>query len=68
MIVRGHPIVCFVGDAHAPRQVSFLIGAGVALITGGAAGLSKTAEAMIDPALQALRNVPSLAWVPFLLL
>lgn len=57
-----------VGASAGRVVVGFLIGAGVALIAGSAAGLSKTVEAMIDPTLQALRNVPSLAWVPFLLL
>lgn len=31
-------------------------------------GLSRTAERLLDPTLQALRAIPSLAWVPFLLL
>jgi sulfonate transport system permease protein len=46
----------------------FVIGAGIAVIAGTLVGLSKTVETLIDPTLQALRNVPSLAWVPFLLL
>jgi sulfonate transport system permease protein len=46
----------------------FAVGAGAALILGTLVGLSRTAEAAIDPILQLLRNVPSLAWVPFLLL
>lgn len=40
--------------------------AGTALAT--VVGLSRTAERVLDPTLQALRAVPSLAWVPFLLL
>lgn len=31
-------------------------------------GLSRTAARLLDPTLQALRAIPSLAWVPFLLL
>jgi sulfonate transport system permease protein len=46
----------------------FSIGAAVAMILGTAVGLSRTVEAIIDPTLQTVRNVPSLAWVPFLLL
>ena len=46
----------------------FLIGAVIALILGVLVGLSRNVEQLIDPTLQALRNVPSLAWVPFLLL
>jgi sulfonate transport system permease protein len=40
----------------------------VALGLGTAVGLSPRVEAALDPTLQALRAVPSLAWVPLLLL
>ncbi|MCS7060677.1 MAG: ABC transporter permease [Anaerolineae bacterium] len=46
----------------------FIIGASLALLVAVAVGLSKTVERAFDPTLQAVRNVPSLAWVPFLLL
>lgn len=48
--------------------VGFTIGAAIAIIAGTAVGLSRSAEQLFDPTLQALRNIPSLAWVPFLLL
>lgn len=48
--------------------IGFSLGASAALIIGLAVGLSRTLERLLDPTLQALRNVPSLAWVPFLLL
>ncbi len=48
--------------------VGFAIGAVIAILAGTAVGLSKTTEQLLDPTLQALRNIPSLAWVPFLLL
>ena len=48
--------------------VGFSLGAGAAIALGIAVGLSRTIEQLIDPTLQLLRNVPSLAWVPFLLL
>jgi sulfonate transport system permease protein len=44
----------------------FVLGAAVALIVGTLVGLSRSMEVIFDPTLQALRNVPSLAWVPFL--
>ncbi|MFT3828120.1 MAG: ABC transporter permease [Opitutaceae bacterium] len=52
------------------RRVSlgFSVGASAAIAVGLVVGLSRTAERLLDPTLQALRNVPSLAWVPFLLL
>jgi sulfonate transport system permease protein len=48
--------------------IGFSLGASSALFLGLTVGLSRTIERTIDPTLQALRNVPSLAWVPFLLL
>jgi sulfonate transport system permease protein len=46
----------------------FAAGAGAAVIVGILVGLSRTVELIVDPTLQVVRNVPSLAWVPFLLL
>jgi sulfonate transport system permease protein len=46
----------------------FGIGAALAVAAGAAVGLSRRAEALLDPSFQALRAIPSLAWVPLLLL
>lgn len=46
----------------------FLIGAGVGAGLGMVTGLSPRVERLLDPTLQALRSIPSLAWVPLLLL
>ena len=46
----------------------FAIGAGLGLAVAVAVGLSRKLEEIIDPSFQALRAVPSLAWVPLLLL
>jgi len=46
----------------------FALGAGLALVVGASVGLSRTARALLDPGFQALRAIPSLAWVPLLLL
>lgn len=46
----------------------FAIGGALALLIGTWVGLSKRAEAYIDPSFQALRAVPGLAWVPLLLI
>ena len=40
----------------------------VAIVLGALVGTSRTAERLIDPTLQAIRSVPSLAWVPLILL
>jgi sulfonate transport system permease protein len=39
-----------------------------AVVAGSFVGLSRRAEAFVDPTLQAIRAVPSLAWVPLLLI
>jgi sulfonate transport system permease protein len=46
----------------------FAAGAGLAIALGVWVGLSRRAEAVLDPTFQALRAIPSLAWVPLLLL
>lgn len=46
----------------------FAAGALAALLLGSLVGLNKRAEALLDPSFQALRAIPSLAWVPLLLL
>ena len=46
----------------------FAIGSGLALVVGTWVGLSRRAEAYLEPSFQALRAIPSLAWVPLLLL
>lgn len=48
--------------------VGFAIGATLALAVGALVGLSHRAERLLDPSFQALRAIPSLAWVPLLLL
>lgn len=46
----------------------FGVGAALALVLGAAMGLSCRLDALLDPSFQALRAIPSLAWVPVLLL
>ena len=46
----------------------FAIGALLALALGALIGLNRRAAALLDPSFQALRAIPSLAWVPLLLL
>jgi sulfonate transport system permease protein len=48
--------------------VGFTLGAVLALALGAWVGLSRRARAVLDPTFQALRAIPSLAWVPLLLL
>lgn len=46
----------------------FVLGAVLAVGFGALVGLSRTAAAVLTPSFQALRAIPSLAWVPLLLL
>jgi sulfonate transport system permease protein len=46
----------------------FLLGAVVGTLAGALTGVSETARRVLDPTLQALRAVPSIAWVPLFLL
>ncbi|SHH62221.1 ABC transporter permease [Massilia sp. CF038] len=46
----------------------FGIGAALAVVLGAAVALNRRVDALLDPTFQALRAIPSLAWVPLLLL
>lgn len=48
--------------------IGFAIGAVVGLVLGSAVGLSRLADGFLAPTVGALRAVPSLAWVPLLIL
>ena len=67
-LVRSGELWRHVAASAARVAAGFSVGATAALVTGTLVGLSRTVETLIDPTLQVVRNVPSLAWVPFLLL
>lgn len=46
----------------------FAAGASLAVLLGACVALNRRTEALLDPSFQALRAIPSLAWVPLLLL
>jgi sulfonate transport system permease protein len=48
--------------------VGFVIGAVLGLLTGAVVGLSRLADVLVAPTLGAVRAVPSLAWVPLLII
>ena len=48
--------------------LGYFIGAAIALIIGSLAGLNKIVNRLVTPVLQAIRAVPSLAWVPLLII
>ncbi len=57
-----------IGASLARVAGGFAIGSFAALVIGTWVGLSRRAEAYLEPSFQALRAIPSLAWVPLLLL
>lgn len=59
--------------AHAVATLSrvaagFGIGAGVGTVLGAVTGALPVARGLLDPTLQALRAIPSIAWVPLFIL
>src|SRR5207302_5403945 len=46
----------------------FAIGTAIAVALGTVVGLSRGMEAFLDPTLQGIRSIPTLGWVPLLLL
>jgi sulfonate transport system permease protein len=57
-----------IGISTARVLIGFSIGSLLALLLGGITGLNRSFEAFVDPMIQGLRAIPSLAWVPLLLL
>lgn len=57
-----------IGVSLARVASGFAIGAALGLLLATAVGLNRLLETLLDPSFQALRNIPSLAWVPLLLL
>jgi sulfonate transport system permease protein len=48
--------------------LGFLLGATVGTVLGAATGVSLRFRALFDPTMQALRNIPSIAWTPLFIL
>lgn len=61
-------LLMHIGASTARVTAGFALGAGLAVALGTWVGLSAYAAALLNPSFQALRAIPSLAWVPLLLL
>lgn len=66
--LAGNDLGRHVGASVLRVLAGFVIGAGLGLAVAVAVGLDRRLEEIVDPSFQALRAVPSLAWVPLLLL
>ncbi len=67
LLLRGE-LVPHIGITLYRVIVGFVIGAIIATILGSITGYSATYRRLFDPSMQALRNIPSMAWVPLFLL
>jgi sulfonate transport system permease protein len=48
--------------------LGFVLGSALATVFGALTGYSRTLNQLLDPLLQGIRNIPSLAWVPLFIL
>lgn len=67
-LLAGGELFRHIGASVLRVLAGFAIGALLALVVGTLVGMWRGAERALDPTLQAIRSIPSLAWVPFLLL
>ena len=67
-LLAGGDLWTHAGISTQRVALGFLIGAGLGLAAGSFIGLSRWGSALVAPTIGAFRAVPSLAWVPLLLL
>lgn len=66
-LVKG-PLWGHIAASSARVFSGFAIGAFLAIVVGAVVGLMYSVERYVEPSFQALRAVPSLAWVPLLMI
>ncbi|MGA3127146.1 MAG: ABC transporter permease [Candidatus Korobacteraceae bacterium] len=64
----GGPLWLHIGFSAGRVALGFLVGTTLGIAVASFTGLSRWAEALIEPTLQALRGIPPLAWAPLLLI
>lgn len=67
-LVERQLLWLYIGISAQRVFIGFLIGAVLGLLIGAFVGLSRTFDILFSPTLGALRAVPSLAWLPLLVL
>lgn len=66
--LAGQGLGAHIAASSLRVAIGFAAGASAAIAVGALVGLSRPAGWLLDPSFQALRAIPSLAWVPLLLL
>jgi sulfonate transport system permease protein len=61
-------LITHIGVTLSRVFIGFALGAGIATLLGGLTGYSRTWRELLDPLLQSLRSIPSIAWVPLFIL
>jgi len=67
-LLRGGELARHIAYTLARVLAGFLIGALTATLLAGITGSTPLLRQLLDPTIQALRNIPSMAWVPLFLL
>ena len=67
-LTRSGEIFPHIGITLYRVALGFLLGSTVATILGALTGYSPLLHGLLDPLIQSLRNIPSLAWVPLFIL
>ena len=68
LALASRGLAAHIGISCLRVALGFSIGALLAVAVGVLVGVNRRAEALLDPSFQALRAIPSLAWIPLLLL
>ena len=66
--LAGHGLFTHIAFTVLRVACGFAIGSLLAVAAGVLVGMNRRAEALLEPSFQALRAIPSLAWIPLLLL
>jgi len=67
-LLQGGELFAHIGATLWRVGTGFLLGSVAGLVIGAAAGYSRLVRDIIDPSIQGLRAIPSLAWVPLFIL
>src|SRR6266702_1282978 len=67
-LLRGGELARHIAYTLTRVMAGFLIGALIATLLAGVTGSTPLVRQLLDPSIQALRSIPSMAWVPLFLL